>query len=145
MTPRTPIHAREAVISKLLTLLGEIDHLTPEDFKQLSSVIRIFALHNEKLAEMPYEMFLQTPYWKLVRSLKLMKQSIKYCEVCGSNKQLTIHHTTYAHRGSEHLHLDDLQVLCKKCHFNEHNKDDSFDYSEIYPEIELVFDRSLMP
>lgn len=145
MTPRTPIHRRETVIFRALALLGEAEHLAPEDFKQLVNVIRIFALHNEKLALMPYELFLQTPYWKLVRSLKLYLRSIRYCEICGSNKQLTVHHTTYAHRGSEHLHLNDLQVLCKKCHFNEHKKDDSFDYSEIYPEIDLGIDRGWTP
>jgi hypothetical protein len=67
------------------------------------------------LAMMNYQDFLATPYWKLIREIKL-KQCGFHCSRCQDARSLQIHHTTYAHRGSEHRHLYDLRVLCSGCH-----------------------------
>ena len=73
---------------------------------------RIWSL---ELPKMNYQDFLATPYWKLIREIKLKQCGFK-CSQCGDTRSLQIHHTTYAHRGSEHRHLYDLRVLCSGCH-----------------------------
>ena len=77
-------------------------------------VIHLQPKHSQILRRMPYEIFLQTDYWKIIKQ-RVLWESCK-CSQCGSWKNLQIHHKTYEHRGYEHLHLEDLQVLCKDCH-----------------------------
>lgn len=64
--------------------------------------------------EMPYEDFLQTEYWAAIRGHVIDK--IGKCQVCTSRESLNVHHNTYEHRGQEYLHLEDLVVLCNRCH-----------------------------
>ena len=83
-----------------------LERMTPDDF--------------EYLRRMPYKKFLNTFYWRLVRSIKL-KACGRKCQCCGCiSKLLHIHHKTYEHRGREIFHLDDLEVICKDCHAKEH-------------------------
>lgn len=72
------------------------------------------------LCSMNYSDFLLTPYWKIIREIKL-RQSNFSCEKCGCDKRLQTHHKIYDHRGSEHLYLNDLQVLCDLCHKSAHH------------------------
>ena len=75
----------------------------------------------KELAEMPYTDFLNTKYWKIIQKYKLYTVGYQ-CQLCNSKKQtLHIHHKTYEHRGSEYLFLNDLIVLCEKCHQKYHN------------------------
>jgi len=41
------------------------------------------------------------------------------CDICGSERQLQVHHITYARKG--HELLSDLVVLCKWCHLKQHS------------------------
>ena len=66
-----------------------------------------------------YTDFLLTPFWKIVREIKLRHANFS-CEWCGFDKFLQVHHKTYAHRGTEHEHLGDLEVLCSTCHKRHH-------------------------
>jgi 5-methylcytosine-specific restriction endonuclease McrA len=68
-----------------------------------------------------YESFLLTPYWRAVRKLVLARDG-GVCTKCGSNKNLHIHHITYANHFNELEHLGDLITLCKKCHKRAHGK-----------------------
>lgn len=80
--------------------------LTPE----LSAELRV----------MPYEDFLGTRYWWLVRGMLCALRGVK-CEACGlTGVTLDAHHLTYAHRGSEVFHVDDLRLLCRGCHDAQH-------------------------
>ena len=63
---------------------------------------------------MPYEQFLQTSYWAAIREHVLL--TIGKCQTCSSREFLKVHHNTYDHHGSEHTHLEDLVVLCERCH-----------------------------
>lgn len=72
-------------------------------------------LWSPDLVKMNYQDFLMTPYWKLIREIKL-KQSGFHCSRCQDTRSLQIHHTTYEHRGSEHRYLYELRVLCSGCH-----------------------------
>lgn len=72
------------------------------------------------LRSLNYADFLLTPYWSIVREIKLRQANLS-CERCGCGKYLQTHHKTYEHRGSEHLYLGDLEVLCDICHKHHHN------------------------
>lgn len=73
------------------------------------------------LHAMPYEEFLGTQYWALVRAMLCAIRGVK-CEACAlSGVTLDAHHLTYAHRGSEVFHLDDLRLLCRGCHEAQHD------------------------
>lgn len=73
-----------------------------------------------KLAQMAYQDFLKSEYWRLIRNIKLM-QGKRTCQDCGSaNTSLDIHHLTYSHRGCEHEFLSCLLVLCRPCHERRH-------------------------
>lgn len=41
-----------------------------------------------------------------------------FCKICGSTRNLQVHHKTYAREGRERL--NDLVVLCKRCHNRQH-------------------------
>jgi len=67
-----------------------------------------------------YRRYLRSPIWQWVRKMKL--REAKYtCAECGTRKvrtELEVHHTTYERLGRERL--DDLKVLCWRCHDREH-------------------------
>lgn len=69
-----------------------------------------------------YSDYLKSAYWQAVS--KVVKAKARYrCQVCDSPHDLNAHHRTYAHRGSELDHLDDLVCLCRRCHETFHGKD----------------------
>lgn len=76
-------------------------------------------LSHTDLRSMPYAAFLNTKYWRSVRSEKITQAEGK-CEYCGCALSLQVHHKTYENHGREHEHLDDLVVLCADCHKREH-------------------------
>lgn len=79
----------------------------------------IFTLADfQQLFMMSYRLFLGTIYWNFVRDYFLNENH--KCYDCGSNEKLQVHHLNYEHRGQEHLHLEDLEVLCWKCHEKQH-------------------------
>ncbi len=74
---------------------------------------------HQHLAELPYEQYLQTPHWQLLR--RLAKEAAGYrCQVCNGQGVLDVHHRTYERRGRERL--SDLTVLCRDCHSGHHRK-----------------------
>jgi len=62
--------------------------------------------------------YLNSPHWKFTRWKKKFWMMITigrvWCEKCGSTQRLQIHHITYSRIG--HERMDDLQVICSKCH-----------------------------
>lgn len=73
-----------------------------------------------RLKELDYETFLKTQYWKTVSNYAKELCGNK-CSVCGSSKELNVHHRTYENHGNEVNHLEDLVVMCKNCHGKVHN------------------------
>ena len=63
--------------------------------------------------------FLSSIYWKIVRDYILWKNHYR-CVLCKNKEQLNVHHRDYENHGLEHLYLDDLIVLCQKCHSDYH-------------------------
>jgi hypothetical protein len=79
----------------------------------------------EHLKEMPYEAYLRTEHWQLVRR-EMARKHHGRCQMCGTRgKPINIHHLTYEHRGQEFLHLEDLAALCEDCHRHEHEEGSS--------------------
>lgn len=75
----------------------------------------------ERFAALPYDDFLQTGYWRIVRDVVRLRDG-HACRVCPSTDSLHVHHRTYDHRGAEYRHLGDLTVLCKGCHERFHER-----------------------
>jgi hypothetical protein len=78
------------------------------------------------LRGMPYERFLQTFYWQIVKA-KVLEGTRGRCSRCHSDSHpLDVHHLHYHNHGREHLWLDDLVPLCRDCHemaFHGHHPD----------------------
>jgi hypothetical protein len=68
---------------------------------------------------MPYPAYLRTPWWSWMRE---DANADGRCRLCGSRKQIDVHHNTYARRGFEDVF--DLIPLCRLCHseFHAHNR-----------------------
>lgn len=65
-----------------------------------------------------YRAFLQTEFWKELSARK--KASVGWrCEKCGSGDYIQSHHVFYPGNWFDTT-LDNLQVLCRKCHQIEH-------------------------
>lgn len=71
------------------------------------------------LKSLPYAVFLEHPYWAVVRR-HIYKLRGVACEECYCQFDCEIHHKTYDHHGEEHLYLDDLVILCRYCHESAH-------------------------
>jgi hypothetical protein len=69
----------------------------------------------DKSWEQKYKEYLKSAKWKKKCTLKLEQVGYK-CERCGISKWagLSVHHKTYEHFMDEPL--EDLKVVCKKCH-----------------------------
>jgi len=93
-----------------------------KDMRSLSEVG--FALFDKReLRSMPYDEYLKSGHWNEVRKHVLSSRSRRCC-VCGEighdENRLQVHHLTYAHRGDEMNHLEDLVILCQTCHGRQH-------------------------
>lgn len=74
----------------------------------------------KRLRRMPYNHYLSTQHWSLIRSAALKRDGSK-CADCGSGsdeKPLEVHHVTYSRKGKENL--EDLLTLCSECHEERH-------------------------
>jgi 5-methylcytosine-specific restriction endonuclease McrA len=72
-----------------------------------------------RLMKLPYDSFLKTYYWRAI-GMYLKYKNGEHCTYCNCEKGLQIHHKTYEHHGLELFYLDDLEVLCDKCHKMKH-------------------------
>lgn len=73
-----------------------------------------------KVKKSSYAVFLRSKYWKYVHRLVLERDGQK-CTKCGNKSNLQVHHLTYDHHYKEHLYLNELITLCKKCHQAVHS------------------------
>lgn len=76
---------------------------------------------------MVYQEYLQGSHWQEVKDRALNFYGRK-CAECGVTEgQLDVHHLTYERLGCEHI--EDLIVLCRKCHKNYHGltEEDEFE------------------
>lgn len=64
-----------------------------------------------------YRVFLRTRFWTDLTKKK--KEIVGCCERCGSKESLQSHHKHYPQNWFDTT-LSDLQVLCRKCHREQH-------------------------
>lgn len=64
--------------------------------------------------------YLLSDHWKHLRSSAL-KTKGECCEDCKKTKRLDVHHLNY--RNIFDVALDDLQILCRRCHEKRHNEE----------------------
>lgn len=100
-------------------LVGDVKGMPAKRFWALQSHVSSESI--KRLKEMPYQEFLDTIYWEVVRKYVLWKRKYR-CELCGENGELNVHHKSYDYRGEEYNHLEDLIVLCQPCHAKFHDK-----------------------
>ena len=78
------------------------------------------------LAEkIPYKDYLASPYWHFVALIYRCRANF-HCQRCGEERRnhLSVHHKTYEHIGSELQYPEDMEVLCAKCHMQEHGMEE---------------------
>ena len=77
------------------------------------------------LADREYyrKVYLKTDHWKDLKRRKL--ELVNSCEDCETKKYLDVHHLVY--RNLYDVELDDLVVLCRRCHKAEHKKSEEKD------------------
>jgi hypothetical protein len=66
----------------------------------------------------PYQIYLLSDHWYFLRREALHRAGHK-CENCLSVWYLQVHHKIYRKTPYDSV-LDDLEVLCSRCHGNEH-------------------------
>lgn len=67
-----------------------------------------------------YSAYLKSETWKKKR-LEAIERDGFQCRICGSAKNLNVHHLTYKQVPNEPL--DDLLTVCEKCHSKLHRND----------------------
>ena len=90
---------------------------SPEIFR-----LAIFALNetlaNTVICKLPYsyEAYIKSKYWKIRRQLYLERYA-NTCQKCRKQfaKGMQLHHLSYDRLRNENI--DDLVLLCKRCHF----------------------------
>lgn len=67
-----------------------------------------------------YKVYLLSDKWKTIKNKILAKYNNR-CVFCGSDNKLQVHHLSYKHIYDEGNHLEDLVLVCDKCHKMIHN------------------------
>ena len=65
-----------------------------------------------------YQTYLDDEHWAKTRK-KIMARDGYRCQICGSNRDLQVHHLTYKDIGQETD--EQLVCLCRQCHFGLHD------------------------
>ena len=68
-----------------------------------------------------YYEYMHSEEWRQKR-LKVLKRDGFRCQMCGTAKNLRVHHINYEHLGTD-AELDDLITLCDECHRKIHEQD----------------------
>jgi 5-methylcytosine-specific restriction endonuclease McrA len=89
----------------------------PLPFKSLKFTIDIaFITNNRKKA---YNQYIASKKWREFRS-GILKERGFHCELCKSQKNLELHHLSYANFGFEKP--EQVIILCENCHKKAHTK-----------------------
>lgn len=69
-----------------------------------------------------YSYYTNSPAWKYYSTLykTLCGWTCNRCGKRSNPAHLVVHHKTYEHMGSEILYPDDMELLCRNCHMDEH-------------------------
>jgi len=108
-------------IRELARLDGHLKCSVTKRFELLKQNAERFGAPYE-LIKLPYNEFLKTEYWQIIRAFKLYKANYK-CQLCRAKAEMHVHHSTYKYHGEELTYwATHLIVLCKNCHAKHHDK-----------------------
>lgn len=82
-----------------------------------------------QFTNVPYAMYIQSPQWA-AKAAKCKKAANGKCEICGSDRNLEVHH--YNYRGLYCEEAEDIFCLCQKCHDTYHRKLNKHPYPEYH-------------
>ena len=68
--------------------------------------------------QVEHRKFIKSAVWAAIRE-QVFNERGRLCENCGFDRYLQVHHLTYDRFGGEEL-MEDLQILCRKCHSEVH-------------------------
>lgn len=99
----------------------------------IRNLIRYYPNHTKVIADAYREnkkIFYESLYWRYITWY--MKWKHPSCAKCGKEEQLEVHHridtNAYKHLGEEYKNLKKwLQVLCRTCHQEEHDRLEKLD------------------
>jgi len=82
--------------------------------KQIAKTKR--GMYGFELSKMSHDEYLETERWKRLRK-KVLERDIQ-CVLCGSNKNLQVHHKSYNHKGCHAWTKEaaDCITVCRRCH-----------------------------
>lgn len=119
------IKQKEIPQNKIMRIFNILENENKKSPPELLHLLHIYTTNHlnaleEYIKKLKYNSeFLSSVYWKIVKDYILWKNHYR-CILCKSKEQLNVHHRDYENHGLEHLYLDDLIVLCQKCHNNYH-------------------------
>jgi len=58
-------------------------------------------------------------YCRLRARARILRENVKQCKVCGSDKQLQVHHIIPVSLGGKN-NIENLMVVCNNCHLKIH-------------------------
>lgn len=102
---------------------SKLSELFSRDFSPMGEYLRN--------TRMTYEQYLRSPHWKSLR-LEFWQHgphSGKCCN-CSNRNNLHLHHKTYKRIG--HENLDDLCLLCERCHDKIHGREKTAGKKSLY-------------
>lgn len=92
----------------------------PEDSWVIGeSVVSPLPTAPDELSALPYSEYLLTPHWRRCRERAFAHYG-RVCVLCPTSSGLQVHHRNYKRLGRETL--EDLIVLCGRCHAKFHRK-----------------------
>lgn len=71
-------------------------------------------INDNKVSER-YKQYLRSNTWQAIRERILLRDNQR-CQMCGSTKDLRVHHMNSKYRFHEQEHPEQLIVLCENCH-----------------------------
>ena len=109
-------------VKNLSSKIGEAKELRHEQSKE-----RVLDLTHDdtwrtrsKNLKTTYEEFLQSDHWKQVKKKALSrKKTYGKCQICGTDKNIDLHHTSYKWIGTKH-ELRNVIPLCRRHHNEVH-------------------------
>jgi 5-methylcytosine-specific restriction endonuclease McrA len=67
-----------------------------------------------------YAEFLESDYWAGVKAKARRRKHFRVCKMCGSTKNINLHHRSYKQLGQVH-ELINIVALCQECHKSIHD------------------------
>ena len=113
---------REAMEEKRRRYQAILDKFSEQFFKDMELYNAEHGIKNEHpFNKEEYLQYLRSEEYYRNKKLPVLKRDNFQCQICGTAKNLTVHHITYWRLFDEDL--DDLITLCDICHYKVHMND----------------------